>query len=160
MLLYVVRVQMQRLILTYHHFVCIAPMPCVACYLYFSSGVILFSGRFRAWRWSSVPRRPDTLPCRGRQAQPHISNPSFTNYFTCMRSTIFCCSYSCMWYLPTLPFHCSQHDLFGLLRIARAVLVVYAQLLLYMVGELSPEVNNWFRNIGDDLVQLMMTMRT
>ena len=39
--------------------------------------------------------------------------------------------------------------------------LLYMLSCYYMVGELSPEVINWFRNIGDDMRQLMMvTMRT
>ena len=136
-------------------------MPCIACYLYFfrcyfNSPVDHELGGDRQYLDDQFP-----YPAEEGKRSPTSLIPVFQSILPACDSNIFCCSYSCMWYLPTIPFHCSYHDYVGLLRIARAVLVVYAQ-LLFIYGRgiipggkyLIPEI------LGDEMVQQMMTMRT
>ena len=50
---------------------------------------------------------PTPYPAEEGKRSPTSLIPVFQSILLAYDSNIFCCSYSCMWYLPTTPFHCS-----------------------------------------------------
>ena len=82
--------------------------------IYMSFGVILNSpvdcelgGDRQNVDYTAVPY---SYPTQEGKRSPTSLIPVFQSILPAYDSNIFCCSYSCMWYLPTIPFHCSQHE--------------------------------------------------